>query len=97
MLASIVNLLNIWPKFVNILCFVPETAAQFILMARETRDGHVYIVLAVHVLAVPSFTVPQLLQEGLRVSSYILILTLLEAGITCYAHKQVDQANHSPF
>ena len=87
MLASIVNLLNIWPEFVNILCFVPETAAQFILVTRETRDGHVYIVLAVHVLAVPSFTVPQLLQVGLRISSYVLLLTLLEAGIICHTHK----------
>ena len=87
MLASIVNLLNIWPEFVNILCFVPETAAQFILVTRETRDGHVYIVLAVHVLAVPSFTVPQLLQVGLRIPSYILFLTLLEAGIICHTHK----------
>ena len=87
MLSSIVNLLNIWPEFVNILCFVPETAAQFILVTRETRDGHVYIVLAVHVLAVPSFTVPQLLQVGLRIPSYIFILTLLEAGIICHTHK----------
>ena len=87
MLSSIVNLLNIWPEFVNILCFVPETAAQLILVTRETRDGHVYIVLAVHVLAVPSFTVPQLLQVGLRIPSYILILTLLEAGIICHTHK----------
>ena len=87
MLSSIVNLLNIWPEFVNILCFVPETAAQFILVTRETRDGHVYIVLAVHVLAVPSFTVPQLLQVGLRISSYVLLLTLLEAGIICHTHK----------
>ena len=87
MLSSIVNLLNIWPEFVNILCFVPETTAQFILVTRETRDGHVYIVLAVHVLAVPSFTVPQLLQVGLRISSYVLLLTLLEAGIICHTHK----------
>ena len=87
MLASIVNLLNIWPEFVNILCFAPETAAQLILVTRETRDGHVYIVLAVHVFAVPSFTVPQLLQVGLRISSDIFILTLLEAGVVCNAHK----------
>ena len=87
MLASIVNLLNIWPEFVNILCFAPETAAQLILVTRETRDGHVYIVLAVHVLAVPGFTVPQLLQVGLRISSDIFILTLLEAGVVCNTHK----------
>ena len=87
MLASIVNPLDIWPEFVNILCFAPETAGQLILVTREARDGHVYIVLGVHVLAVPSFTVPQLLQVGLRISSDIFILTLLEAGVVCNTHK----------